>query len=90
MVHTCKAPGCAKRINGVMLMCLQHWRKVPGHIQKEINRSWSNLRRGVTEDNYAAYQQARAAAIAALNNQSSIINHPSRPSVSSVPSVVNP
>ncbi len=36
MKHTCHADGCEREVPPKMLMCLDHWRKVPYRIQKKV------------------------------------------------------
>jgi hypothetical protein len=43
MKHECAARGCTKKIPRRMLMCAEHWRKVP---HKERTKVWDTYRPG--------------------------------------------
>lgn len=45
--HRCAAIGCAKLVNGSMLMCGPHWAKVPAPIRSRVYRTYSARMRGV-------------------------------------------
>jgi hypothetical protein len=42
-VHTCHARGCNKPVPPKLLMCLKHWRMVPGDLQRLV---WRHYRPG--------------------------------------------
>ena len=58
--HECAVPGCGEVINHELLMCAEHWRQVPGPIQKAVWNTWRELRRG---GSWEAYEAARNPAI---------------------------
>jgi hypothetical protein len=46
-VHRCHADGCSRPVPPELLMCLRHWRLVPGPLQKAV---WRTYRRGQEVD----------------------------------------
>lgn len=45
--HYCHAVGCTKEVPRKLLMCIDHWRRVPKKLQQEV---WRWYRRGQEED----------------------------------------
>lgn len=75
--RTCPVEGCAaRRCRGIVagrLMCLDHWRMVPGDVRREVGRQWALYRRTSDRDERrgarGAYLAARAAAIRAVGRR---------------------
>lgn len=40
MRHTCHAQRCGKAVPPKLLMCLAHWRMVPGELQRAVRASY--------------------------------------------------
>lgn len=65
--------GCGRRVEVGKLMCPSCWRKVPDHLQRDVNVSWRayNRRPSGDPDNFRAVRQryfnARDAAISAAS-----------------------
>lgn len=71
MSHTCHARGCTVEVPPEMLMCIDHWRKVPRNLQLAV---WKTYRRGQEVDKspspaYLAAAQAAIAAVAAIEQR---------------------
>lgn len=47
MSHKCHWPECQKEVPPKMFMCLPHWRRIPGVLQKKI---WATYRPGQEVD----------------------------------------
>lgn len=74
-VGDCAAEGCAANVPAGKLMCLPHWRSVPGEIRAEVNSAWNAHRtnvgrqlrpgfdRALLQSSRARYEAARTAAI---------------------------
>ncbi len=45
--HECHATGCRAKVHPERLMCIRHWRMVPGELQREV---WRTYRRGQCYD----------------------------------------
>jgi len=60
--HTCHARGCGVHVPPELLMCLDHWRKVPRSIQRIV---WATYRPGQCDDGHpsAGWHRAADAAI---------------------------
>ena len=39
--HRCPAKRCTRQVPDHLLMCGQHWRMVPGPVQRSVNRAYS-------------------------------------------------
>jgi hypothetical protein len=63
MMHKCPVDGCGAMIQREQLMCYQHWRKVPGELQRLVIRTWNDGQIG------AVYMQAREKAIGSVDAQ---------------------
>lgn len=63
--HTCHAHGCAKAVPPKLLMCLNHWRMVPRHLQSMV---WRHYRPGQEIDKNPSreYLLAQRAAVWAV------------------------
>lgn len=63
--HTCHAKGCNRIVPPKLLMCANHWRRVPVHLQREV---WKHYRPGQEVDKNPAdeYLQAAENAIEAV------------------------
>lgn len=59
--HTCHARGCVRPVKPEMLMCLAHWRRVPGTLQSAVRRTY---RRGQCEDKKPSIDWIRVASAA--------------------------
>lgn len=60
-MHICHAEGCAKNVPPRMLMCLNHWKKVPPHIQRGIWASYipgQEIRKDPSDEYMKWYKQA--------------------------------
>jgi hypothetical protein len=65
----CPVDGCPKRKRISLLMCLAHWRMVPTHLQREVNRTWGiRLRNRRDPAAIDAHEVAKTAAIDHVNN----------------------
>lgn len=42
--HECPIDGCPKRVDHHQLMCLSHWRMVPGEIGRKLYRAYDRGR----------------------------------------------
>lgn len=71
MSHHCHAIGCEKPVPPRLLMCAQHWRMVPAHLQRLI---WRVYRRGqeVTKTPSAVYLAAQAHVVAYVANAENV------------------
>lgn len=65
--------GCGRGVAGFgLLMCGTCWREVPADLQRQVYRTWAELRRAVRNDRStmkqarASYEVAKAAAIASI------------------------
>jgi hypothetical protein len=38
--HRCPAKRCPRQVPDHLLMCGEHWRMVPGPVQRSVNRAW--------------------------------------------------
>lgn len=65
MAHTCHAIGCERSVPQRMLMCGQHWFRVPRKLREHV---WATYRDGQcnTYDPSTAYCQAAKAAVIAV------------------------
>lgn len=63
--HLCHAVACERPVPPAILMCAEHWRMVPGELQREV---WRTYRPGQERDKHpsAAYVQAQKRAIEAV------------------------
>ena len=57
--HHCHVPGCDREVPPHLLMCLNHWKRVPQPLR---NRVWKTYRKGQEGDKNPspAYQIGRA------------------------------
>lgn len=39
--HRCPAKRCDRQVPDHLLFCGQHWRMVPGPLQRAVNRAWA-------------------------------------------------
>ena len=62
MAHHCHAYGCKTDVDPTLLMCLNHWRKLPVSLQRAV---WATYRRGQCDDMRpsAAYLKAATDAV---------------------------
>lgn len=72
-LHKCLVPGCEYQIRVSMLMCPDHWRQVPRHIQEAVGVAWEESKyfpgdRRVIE----SYSAARRAAVEAVKEREAI------------------
>lgn len=58
MAHTCHARDCKVEVPPEKLMCLKHWRMVPGHMQNEV---WKHYRNGQCDDKCPSREWIKAA-----------------------------
>lgn len=63
----CDVPGCPRLVAWERLLCLPHWRRVPGPLQRAVWRAWAT-RQALPGDAaaIAAHVEAKRAAIAAV------------------------
>ena len=68
--HSCAMPDCERIIFLGLLMCHDHWKKVPGPVQEELYGAWHGFRdchdAGDMADRRARYDAAVKAAITAV------------------------
>lgn len=65
--HRCAAHGCQHEIALRLLMCNDHWRRVPTKLRRAVWVAYRRLGRG--PDTYQAYQDAVRAAVDALHDK---------------------
>lgn len=62
--HECAVEGCGEIISTQLLMCAEHWHRVPAPMQRAVWQTWKALRHGGSCE---AYEAAREAAIRSVN-----------------------
>lgn len=68
-VRTCPVPGCEVPVRPSMLMCREHWYRVPRQLKAAVNQLWqayNNASVGEMVGAYRDYMSARTAAIASV------------------------
>ena len=58
---------CGRIIRPGLLVCPPCWRRVPRDLQAAVNSTWAAYRRNPTDARWAAYAEAREAALDHLN-----------------------
>lgn len=64
--HKCPVDVCTTRVPYEKLMCFEHWKQVPGELQRAVTITWNRCGGDFTEPDYA---KARQAAIDAVNGR---------------------
>jgi hypothetical protein len=57
--------GCGRTVRLGHLMCGPCWSMVPGHLQREVHRTWRGFSRG-NDEMFEAYEAACESAIASV------------------------
>ena len=66
-VHFCRTPGCGRQIPLHLLMCIDHWRKVPAPLQRAVYATLRARQRAPRDLALVrAYQKAVDDAVAAV------------------------
>jgi hypothetical protein len=63
--HRCPAKRCPRQVPDHLLMCGQHWRMVPGPVQRSVNMAW----RGGAGRFSTELMAAQAAAVRLVNER---------------------
>ena len=65
-LHECAAEGCERLVGLHLLMCIEHWRRVPAPLQRAVLATWRRVR-VVTPKTLANMKDYRAAVQAAVD-----------------------
>lgn len=65
----CPVGDCDRTVRPGKLMCPLHWQLVPNVIQSAVYRTWRAWTRTHDDDDWAAYADAREAALASIENR---------------------
>ncbi len=59
-LHRCAVPGCPCDIPRHLLMCMDHWRRVPAPLQREVTAAWKAVRKSMKDEGRPALSLCRA------------------------------
>lgn len=67
--HPCQAVGCQRVISLRMLMCMEHWSLVPAPLQREVQRTRTEMATAFDRSATTRYRDAAARAVAAVKEK---------------------